>query len=62
MLVPIDARIFSNGIIKATLCYFYECDRVQGVDYTQRELSLELGIVNKSGIKDINHNTQDEEN
>ena len=49
-------------IARATLCYFPECNRLQGVDYTQRELSLKFGIVGENTIKDINHNTQDDEN
>lgn len=43
---------------RATLCYFPKCNRLQGVDYTQRELSLKFGVV-KGKIEDINYNTQD---
>ncbi len=52
----------SAYIARATLCYFPECNRLQGVDYTQRELSLKFGIVNQTKINDINFNTQDDEN
>lgn len=46
---------------RATLCYFPDCSRSQGVDYTSRELSFKFGRINKSGgIDDINDNTQDE--
>lgn len=48
-------------VARATLCYFPPCSRVQGVDYTSRELSLRFGRVNKKGeIDDINENVQDE--
>lgn len=60
--VPKDEGNKSYYIARATLCYFPKCNRLQGVDYTQRELSLKLGIVNDITIKDINYNTQDEEN
>ena len=49
-------------IARATLCYFPECTRSQGVDYTSRELSLQFGRVKTNGtIDDINDNVQDEE-
>lgn len=60
--VPKDEGNKSYYIARATLCYFPECNRLQGVDYTQRELSLKFGIVCGDTIKDINKNTQDEEN
>ncbi len=48
-------------IARATLCYFPKCRREQGVDYTDRELSLKFGRVDKSGkIVDINKNIQDD--
>ena len=44
------------------MCYFPECTRAQGVDYTNRELSLKFGRIKKDGtIDDINVNVQDEE-
>ncbi len=46
---------------RATLCYFPKCRREQGVDYTNRELSLMFGKVNQKGvIEDINYNNQEE--
>lgn len=50
----------TNYIARATLCYFPECNRLQGVDYTQRELSIRFGRMTEKGIKDINENTQDD--
>lgn len=47
-------------IARATLCYFPDCNRLQGVDYTQRELSLSFGIMN-GRIVDINYNTQEQD-
>lgn len=48
-------------IARATLCYFPQCTRSQGVDYTNRELSLRFGRVKPNGqIDDINENIQDE--
>jgi len=50
-------------IARATLCYFPECSRRQGVDYTNRELSIKFGRVDSENrIKDINHNVQDSPN
>lgn len=45
---------------KATLCYFPECDRAQGVDYTDTELDLHFGRMTEKGIKSLNHNIQGE--
>ncbi len=48
-------------IARATLCYFPECTRAQGVDYTNRELSLKFGRIKDDGtIADINQNVQDD--
>ena len=48
-------------IAKATLCYFPECTRNQGVDYTNTELDFYFGrIDNKGLIKSINENHQSE--
>lgn len=43
-------------LAKATLCYFPECDRKQGVDYTKSEVSLTFGCMaeRKKKIKDKN--------
>ena len=61
--VPRDEEEKYPYIARATLCYFPECSRVQGVDYTKRELSLTFGrIVNDKGkIEDINDNVQDDD-
>lgn len=59
--VPRDSDNKFPFIARATLCYFPQCSRVQGVDYTSRELSLKFGRVNGKGeIDDINENIQDE--
>lgn len=49
-------------ISKATLCYFPNCSRNQGVDYTNTELDLSFGRIDDRGhIKAINNNYQTEE-
>lgn len=49
-------------ISKATLCYFPNCSRNQGVDYTNTELDLSFGRIDDRGhIKTINNNYQTEE-
>ena len=59
--VPKDSDNKFPYISRATLCYFPECSRSQGVDYTSRELSFKFGRINgKGSIVDINENTQDE--
>lgn len=45
-------------VAKATLCYFPCCSRNQGVDYTNTELDISFGRLNKDGIKSINNNYQ----
>ena len=58
--VPRDSDNKYPFIARVTLCYFPQCSRVQGVDYTSRELSLKFGRVNGKGeIDDINENIQD---
>lgn len=60
--VPRDEDNKYPYIARATMCYFPECSRVQGVDYTNRELSLKFGRVKPNGqIDDINDNIQDED-
>lgn len=60
--VPRDDEDKYPYIARATMCYFPECTRAQGVDYTNRELSLKFGrIKNNDTIDDINDNVQDEE-
>lgn len=59
--VPRDRDNKYPFIARATMCYFPQCSRAQGVDYTSRELSLRFGRVNAiGGIVDINENIQDE--
>lgn len=59
--IPKDSDDKYPYISRATLCYFPECSRSQGVDYTLRELSLKFGRVKMNGtIEDINDNVQDE--
>ncbi len=59
--VPKDKDDYYPYIARATMCYFPKCYRAQGVDYANRELSLKFGRVKiDGGIKDINHNVQDE--
>lgn len=60
--VPKDEDNKYPYIARAALCYFPECSRSQGVDYTDRELSLQFGrIINDKGrIEDINGNVQDD--
>ena len=60
--VPKDDDNKYPYIARATLCYFPKCSRTQGVDYTERELSLKFGrIINDKGkISDINDNVQDD--
>lgn len=43
---------------RATLAYFPECNRNQGVDYTDTELDLHFGRIKGNGIKTINNNKQ----
>ena len=60
--VPRDDENKYPYIARATMCYFPECSRKQGVDYTNRELTLKFGRVKPNGqIDDINENIQDEE-
>lgn len=60
--VPKDDDNKYPYIARATLCYFPECSRTQGVDYTDRELSLKFGRImdDKGKISDINDNVQDD--
>ncbi len=45
-------------VAKATLCYFPKCSRNQGVDYTNTELDISFGRINKNTIKSIDKNKQ----
>ncbi len=58
--IPRDNEGKYPFIARATLCYSPECTRSQGVDYTNRELSLQFGRIKPNGnIDDINENVQD---
>ena len=48
-------------IARATLCYFPECKRSQGVDYTSTELDLHFGRLKKGGLASLDKNIQGEE-
>jgi hypothetical protein len=59
--VPRDEDDKYPYIARAALCYFPDCTRSQGVDYTNRELSINFGRIKANGsIDDINENNQDE--
>lgn len=59
--IPKDENNRYPFIARATLCYFPECSRLQGVDYTNRELSIQFGRIKSNGkIDDINENQQDD--
>ena len=59
--VPRDDDNKYPYVARAALCYFPECSRAQGVDYTKRELSLQFGRINDKGkIEDINANVQED--
>lgn len=59
--VPKDKDDKFPYVARATLCYFPKCRREQGVDYTDRELSLKFGKIGSKGvIEDINKNVQDD--
>ena len=45
-------------VAKATMCYFPNCSRNQGVDYTNTELQLTFGRLNSKGIESINKDKQ----
>ena len=59
--VPMEKGFFPF-IAKATLCYFPDCSRNQGVDYTNTELNMQFGRVSESGIESINNDLQDAKN
>lgn len=63
--VPIDGDK-QPFVSKATLCYFPNCSRNQGVDYTNTEMDIHFGRINKTKtgkihIKTINDNKQSED-
>lgn len=59
--VPRDEDNKYPYMARVALCYFPECTRSQGVDYTNRELSVTFGRINDNDkIDDINENLQEE--
>ena len=46
---------------RATLCYFPDCHRSQGVDYTTTEIDLHFGRIKGNRIKSLDKNTQGDE-
>ncbi len=62
--IPVPTSLDKHPFFaRATLCYFPNCSRNQGVDYTNTEMDIHFGRVaeNKSGkaqIKSINNNRQ----
>ncbi|MBQ9022167.1 MAG: S8 family peptidase [Eggerthellaceae bacterium] len=46
---------------RATLCYFPECQRSQGVDYTSTEIDLHFGRLKGNGLKSLDKNIQGDE-
>lgn len=49
-------------VARATLCYFPQCDRRQGVDYTSSEMDLHFGRITDAGkLKSLDNNRQGEE-
>lgn len=61
--IPKDEKGNYPYTAKATLCYFPTTSRNQGVDYTDRELSIQFGRVKEdNSIEDINKNTQEKKN
>lgn len=43
---------------RATLCYFPQCNKNQGVDYTSTELDFHFGRMKKDGINSLDNNVQ----
>lgn len=60
--VPVNEKNQIPFNIKATLCYFCNCNRNQGVDYTLTEMDLSVGVKNGNKINTINKNIQSEDN
>jgi hypothetical protein len=56
--VPMNKEQFPY-VARATLCYFPKCSRSQGVDYTDTEMDIHFGRIDKKGkIKSIDNNVQ----
>lgn len=54
--IPIDAKGRHPFMASATLCYFPQCDRHQGVDYTKTELDLHFGRLKPPSTKKLEKN------
>ncbi|WP_277294680.1 S8 family peptidase [Streptococcus hyointestinalis] len=55
--VPISKENYPY-VAKATMCYFPNSSRNQGVDYTNTEMQLSFGRLKPDGIKTINNDNQ----
>ena len=55
--VPISSESYPY-VAKATMCYFPNCSRNQGVDYTNTEMQLTFGRLKSDGIESINKDNQ----
>lgn len=62
--VPVDNDAYPY-LARATLCYFPNCSREQGVDYTSTEVDLQFGRVRQKNdgfkVESVNGNRQDHE-
>lgn len=62
--VPYDSTGYPY-VARATLCYFPECSRSQGVDYTNTEMDIHFGPIRdrnrKSAIISLDGNKQDDD-
>lgn len=57
--IPIN-KGFHPFVARITMCYFPECSRNQGVDYTNTELNVTFGRIRDNGsINSFNNNFQD---
>lgn len=55
--VPISNENYPY-VAKATMCYFPNCSRNQGVDYTNTEMQITFGRLKQDGIEAINKDNQ----
>ncbi|HKM08482.1 MAG TPA: S8 family peptidase [Sphaerochaeta sp.] len=59
--VPMNKEQFPY-VARATLCYFPKCSRSQGVDYTDSEMDIHFGRINKKNtLQSIDNNGQGDE-
>ena len=60
--IPLDQNRKHPFAARATLCYFPQCRRNQGVDYTETEVDFKFGRIKPNNvIEAFNKNRQDEE-